>query len=96
MDSRLFCILSKTHTMKAMFFTAVFIGITILASAQTYKKDTALKPPPPPPVPAKSKLKPPVIVKDNLAQPDKPVKNLSKRVPPPPPPIIVRDSANKD
>lgn len=77
--------------MKAVFFIAILVGTTGLASAQTHKMDTASKPAPPPSLVTVKRISPPVIVKDTLSTTGSSVKNHPKCVPPPPPKII-RDS----
>lgn len=86
--------------MKRIVFAAFMIGLSVVATAQTGKKDTALEPPPqppPPPMVTVVKFAPPRIVKDHSPVDKKPFQKVPKRVPPPPPPepVVERDTVRQ-
>jgi hypothetical protein len=96
MDFSQGCISFKTYNVKKVLFAAFLISLFGIASAQTSKKDTMIKPAPP--TITVKKFKPPVIVKDTVAVSGKPVNKQPGRVPPPPPPpppVIMKDSIKK-
>lgn len=92
MDSSQSCISLKTYNVKKILFAALFISLSGMATAQTSKKGTMVKPAPP--KITVRKFKPPVIVKDTVVVAGKPVKKQHGRVPPPPP-VIRKDSTKQ-